>query len=213
MIKPTRSEQLLERNAERLERSCRVRFVTEWSDGSVLPETVARYLMIEEAFVLSAARFAGFLVYSHLDWDGVERHATTLHSLITKQRAYFDELRERWPVDEKADDVLASSSVLARFVLERIATDGAPGAIVSMFAAESLYIRWCRTAAATPQPRHEDVQTWIELHLEDTFAAQIRTLAAEVDDLDPIAVPDASLDEWFTGMADAEDAFHASVYL
>jgi thiaminase/transcriptional activator TenA len=208
----TRSEELLERHADRLRRSAQVRFIVEVSDGTVRPETFARYLMIEEAFVLTAARVAGFLAYSHLGWDEVARHAQALHSLVTTQRAYFAGLRGRWPLNEQSDDVLSSAAVLDRFVLERVAIDGAPGAIVVMFAAESLYAHWCAAAAATRQRRHKDVRAWIELHTEDTFTAQVRAFAKEVDDLDPQEVPDTSLDAWFTDMLDAEDAFHGSVY-
>lgn len=204
---------LLERQADRLEASRQVRFVRECTEGTIAPETFARYVLIKEAFVVTAARVAGFMVYAHDEWDGIGRHATTLHSLMTKQRAYFAELRGRWPVDERSEEVLEASRVLSDYVLHLVAHSGVPGATVAMFGAETLYQSWCRRAVELGHEREPDLQAWLDLHLLDSFSAQVATLAAEIDALDPAVVPDDQLDAWYTGMLDAEDAFHASLYL
>lgn len=209
----TRSARLLERQADRLQRSREVPFVTECTAGTIAPETFARYVMIEEAFVITAARVAGFMVYSHDEWDGIGRHATTLHSLMTKQRAYFAELRGRWPVDERATEVLDASRVLSDYVLDLVAAAGVPGATVAMFGAETLYQSWCARAVELGHEREPDLQAWLDLHVLDTFSAQVATLAGEIDAMDPRLVPDEQLDAWYVGMLDAEDAFHASLYL
>jgi thiaminase/transcriptional activator TenA len=81
-----------------------------------------------------------------------------------------------------------------------------------MLAAETMYARWCGTAANTVADRSPDVQAWIDLHAEPAFLAQVAALRADVDALDPAVADDPVLDRWFAAVLHAEIAFHDAVF-
>jgi thiaminase (transcriptional activator TenA) len=208
-----RSAALVERGSALLDEACGIRFVREATDGTLADADFARYLMIEEAFVLTATRMLGRVVWESTDWDTLLPHARSLTNLVTEQRDYFAGLRGRWPVPaDSAADVLRRSAVLSDVVLEQVAAGGRAAAVTGMLAAETMYGRWCVTAAAVPAARKPDLQAWIDLHTEPAFLAQIDALRADVDGIDPAAVPDAQLDGWFTAVLRAEITFHATAY-
>lgn len=212
MTGTARSAALVARGEAALARSCRVRFIGEATAGTLADDAFALYLLVEEAFVLTASRAAGFLVSTHSTWAALMPQATTLWNLVTTQREYFAALRERWPAPPGAERVEQQAQALSGYVLDRMRLDGAPGVVTAMFAAETLYLRWCTPAAAAEADRAPDLQAWIDLHTSAAFGAQVAALAAEVDALDEGAVTDADLDRWFTGMLAAEDVFHDAVY-
>jgi thiaminase (transcriptional activator TenA) len=59
----SRSAALVERHAALLDRACGIRFVREATDGSLADADFARYLLVEEAFVLTASRVLGRVVW------------------------------------------------------------------------------------------------------------------------------------------------------
>lgn len=207
-----RSTALLERSAALLDEACGIRFVREATDGTLADADFARYLVIEEAFVLTASRVLGRVIWESTDWDTLLPHARSLTNLVTEQREYFARLRGRWPVPTDATaDVLRRSAVLSEVVLDQVATGGRAAAVTGMLAAETMYARWC-TAAAVPVKRPPDLQAWIDLHTEPAFLAQVEALRADVDALDPDVVPDEQLDRWFTAVLRAEVTFHAAAH-
>jgi thiaminase/transcriptional activator TenA len=207
----TRSAALLDRQAALLDEACGIRFVREATDGTIADVDFARYLLVEEAFVLTASRVLGRVVWESTGWDDLLPHARALTNLVTEQREYFAGLRGRWPVTDGAE-ALRRSAVLSDVVLDQVATGGRAAAVAGMLAAETMYARWCTAAAAVPAERHADLQAWIDLHTEPAFLAQVDALRADVDSLDPAAVPDGQLDSWFAAVLRAEITFHAAAH-
>jgi thiaminase/transcriptional activator TenA len=209
----SRSGALVDRNAALLDEACAIRFVREATDGTLAAADFARYLVIEEAFVLTASRVLGRVVWESTGWGDLVPHARSLTNLVTEQRDYFAGLRDRWPVPEgAAADALRGSAVLSEVVLDQVAAGGRAAAVTGMLAAETMYARWCTAAAGVPAERAPDLQAWIDLHIEPAFLAQVDALRADVDALDPAAVPEQQLDGWFAGVLRAEITFHAAAH-
>jgi thiaminase (transcriptional activator TenA) len=207
----SRSAALVERHAALLDRACGIRFVREATDGSLADADFARYLLVEEAFVLTASRVLGRVVWESPTWAELLPSARSLTNLVTEQRDYFAGLRHRWPVPDGAA-VLARAAALSDVVLQQVGDAGRPAALAGMLAAETMYARWCTAAAAVPAGRHPDLQAWIDLHAEPAFLGQVTALRADVDALDPALVPDDALDRWFGAVLEAEIVFHDAVH-
>lgn len=206
----SRAAALLQRCRLPLEESKRCTFVQQAHDGTLSDTSLARYLLVEEAFVLTASRVTGLLVWDSKTWDDIERFAASLEHLVREQREWFHVRRPAWPVvGQDAARSLERASVLSRTVLQQVRTHGRPAAVVGMFAAETLYSQWCAAAVKTRVRRQPDLQDWIELHVTPAFLRGLETLTADVDALPP-QVTDAQLDQWFTTVLTAEDAFHDS---
>ncbi|MBJ7352021.1 MAG: transcriptional regulator, partial [Rhodococcus sp.] len=58
----SRSQELVERQQSNLTAAQQVRFIVQSTDGSLSDEDFRRYLVIEEAFVLTAVRILGLVV-------------------------------------------------------------------------------------------------------------------------------------------------------
>jgi len=142
--------------------------------------------------------------------DNARSHVASLSNLVDEQREYFANLRARYPYSGDAAALLHRSSALSEYALGLAQTDGRPAALVGMFAAESLYLQWCRAAALVPADRQAALQEWIDLHTRPQFVQQVEALAREVDAM-PETVTDSDLDRWFQGMLIAEIAFHEVV--
>jgi thiaminase/transcriptional activator TenA len=208
-----RSAGLVARHASLLDEACAVRFIREAVEGTLGAADFARYLLVEEAFVLTATRVLGRVIWESGDWDSVLPHARSLTNLVTEQRDYFARLRGRWPVPAgTAEPTLGRAAVLSDVVLAQVGSGGRPAAVAGMFAAETMYARWCAAAAATPARRTADLQEWIDLHTEPAFLAQVDALRADIDALDQSGADDAELDRWFGGVLQAEIIFHDAVY-
>jgi thiaminase/transcriptional activator TenA len=209
----SRAAALVERNTAALDRACDVRFVRECTAGTLSADDFARYLVVEEAFVFTASRVLGRVVWESTGWAELLPHAASLTNLVTEQRDYFAGLRGRWPVpDGTGEAAQRRAEVLSTVVLRQVAEGGRAAAVTGMLAAETLYARWCTAAAATPADRPADLQAWIELHAQPTFLAQVDALRDDVDALRPAEWDDRSLDRWFTAVLDAEVTFHDAVH-
>ncbi|SDG83332.1 TenA family protein [Klenkia brasiliensis] len=205
----SRSAGLLERQQGVLAAACAIPFVQQVTDGTLTDAALARYLLVEEAFVLTASRVLGRVVWESATWDELLPHARSLTNLVTDQREYFAGLRGRSPVEPaEVDGVLARAAVLADVVLAQVAEGGRAAAVVGMYAAETMYARWCTAAAAVDAPRQPDLQAWVRLHAEPAFLAQVDALRDDVDRIGP-EVPDADLDRWYAAVLAAEVEFHA----
>jgi len=206
-----RSTALVQRHEELLARACSVRFVREATDGTLPAADFARYLLVEEAFVLTASRVLGRVVWESTTWADLLPSAQSLTNLVTEQRDYFAGLRGRWPTED-GEAALTRAGVLSDVVLRQVAEAGRPAALAGMLAAETLYARWCTVAAATTVHRDPDLQAWIDLHAQPPFTDQVEALRTDVDGLDPAAVPDADLDRWYADVLAAEIGFHDAVH-
>lgn len=205
-----RSAALVARCSGELDASAAVPLLARMADGTLDDDAFGRYLAIEQAFVRTAARLAGYCLWQQPEWTRAERHAAAVADLVGPQSRYFERLLATRPVDEATrGDLLRRASVLEGAVTAALDEGGYAGVVTSLAAAETLYLRWCTDAAGQPVARPADVQEWIDLHVTDGFCSQVAFLHQLVDEL-PGDVTDAQLDRWFVGMLRAEDAFHAS---
>ena len=206
-----RAAALVDRHAGLLDRACSVRFVREATAGTLSAGDLGRYLLVEEAFVLTASRVLGRVVWESTTWADLLPSARSLTNLVTEQRDYFAGLRGRWPAED-GEAALARAAVLSDVVLRQVGEAGRPAALAGMLAAETMYARWCTAAAGQPAQRQPDLQAWIDLHAEPPFLEQVSALRADVDALSPDDVPDRDLDRWFTAVLAAEIEFHDAVH-
>lgn len=212
-VKQSRAAALLQRHTTVLEETCGMRFIREASGGTLAADDLARYLLIEEDFVLTASRVLGRVVWESATWEGLVPHARSLFNLVGGQLEYFAAQRARRPVPEgTGGNALAQARVLSDTVLAQVEEHGRSAAVTGMLAAEELYARWCTAAAQQPVTRDPVLRDWIDLHAAPPFLAQVDALRADVDTIDPVAVPDEALDDWFTAVLHAEVTFHDAAY-
>lgn len=184
----------------------------EIADGSVSPEVYGRYLRLEEDFVWTAARVYGSWIAASDSRATIAALAGAVAELTGPQASYFTEVTARWPADPVTLAPGSRGARLTEHVLATVEVGGVPAAAVAMFAAETLYRRWCAEAIAEAAPdRDPDVTAWLAMHTDPAFCAQVDWLAAIVDALPP-EVADQELDAWFVGMLAAEDEFHDDAY-
>ncbi len=204
----TRSSELTARQHRNLVAAQQVQFITDSIGGTLRDGDFRRYLVIEEAFVFTAVRILGLVVAESESLDDATDHVASLSNLVGEQREYFAGLRKQFPYDGDVRKLIERSSALSNYALGLARRDGRAAALVAMFAAETLYLSWCRAALDASVDREPALQEWIEMHTRPAFVAQVDALAREVDAMD--GVDDAMLDEWFAGMLDAENDFHNS---
>ncbi|OZC83566.1 transcriptional regulator [Rhodococcus sp. 06-412-2C] len=202
----SRSTELTARQHRNLVAAQQASFITDSIGGTLRDDDFRRYLVIEEAFVLTAVRILGLVVAESESLDDATDHVMSLSNLVGEQREYFAGLREQFPYDGDVRELIESSSILSDYALGLARRDGRAAALVAMFAAETLYLSWCRAALDASVDREPALQEWIEMHTRPAFVAQVDALAREVDAMD--GVDDATLDEWFAGMLAAETEFH-----
>jgi thiaminase (transcriptional activator TenA) len=205
----SRSAALVERQQAALAESRAVPFIADSIAGTLSDNGFRRYLVIEEAFVLTAVRILGLVVAESESLDDARDHVVSMSNLVGEQRGYFAGLREKFPYDGDVDALVAESSVLSTYALGLAREHGRAAALVGMFAAETLYLTWCREALAGDVEREPALQDWIVMHTEPAFVAQVEALAREVDTM-PDSIDDAALDAWFSGMLKAENEFHGT---
>lgn len=202
-----RASALVARNAHLLEHSIKQPFIVAATEGTLPADAFARYLLIEEAFVKTAVRVNAFALYAEPDDDAAVHHAAAITNLLGPQLRYFSAVRAQHGVAEAEHrSILDRAAVLGTHVLEAVQSHGYAGAVVSMFAAETLYLTWCSRAS-----RHRnlepasDLDSWILLHTTHEFEGQVGSLHHFIDLLDE---PAWVLDELYAGMLGAEDSFH-----
>ena len=81
-------------------------------------------------------------------------------------------------------------AVLSTHALTLAREEGRAAALVGMYAAETLYLSWCREAAAVKVDREPALQDWVDMHVAPPFVSQVAVLACEVD-----AMPESVTDE------------------
>ncbi|GAA3987133.1 hypothetical protein GCM10023085_81490 [Actinomadura viridis] len=206
-----RSRWLLDECAGALDRALGMRFVREVGGGVIGDQAYADYLRIEEEFVETATRLHGLAVWDAPDREALERNARAVHALTTEQVDYFRAARAAWPVrSDLSGAALVQAGRLSEFALDAARSGGYAAVTTTLFAAETLYLTWCTRAheggAVPPGP----IADWVALHARDPFRSGVAALAAQVDTL---TVPGSVLAGWFTGMLDAEVAFHDAIYV
>jgi thiaminase/transcriptional activator TenA len=207
----SRSRRLLDACAGTMERALAMRFVEEVTAGTIGDAGYADYLEIEAAFVETAARLHGLAVWDAPGWTAMQRNARAVHALTTEQADYFRAARAAWPVQARPD-VARQAAVLSEFALAAARDGGYPAVMTVLFAAESLYLTWCTRAHERGDVPAGAIADWVSLHADPAFRTGVDALAAAVDAL-PADIPDERLVRWFTGMLEAEIAFHDAVFV
>ncbi|YCN57573.1 TenA family protein [Rhodococcus erythropolis] len=203
----SRSSDLLARQQSNLDAARAVPFIEDTIGGTLSDEGFRRYLVIEEAFVLTAVKVLGLVVAESPTLDDAFDHVTSMSNLVGEQREYFAQLRSRFPYAGDAAALVEESAVLSTHALTLAGEEGRAAALVGMYAAETLYLSWCREAAAVNVEREPALQDWVDMHVAPPFVSQVAVLACEVDAM-PESVTDEDLDRWFSGMLAAEIDFH-----
>ncbi|OZC57517.1 transcriptional regulator [Rhodococcus sp. 06-621-2] len=203
----SRSVDLVDRQRDNLAQSRCVEFIVRSIDGSLSDVGFRKYLVIEEAFVLTAVQILGLVVSESESLDDAFDHVVSLSNLVGEQRRYFADLRSEFPYDGDVGALVMRSSALTTYALGLAREHGRTAALVGMFAAETLYLSWCREAMAVDVTREPALAHWIAMHTEPAFVGQVEALAVEVDAI-PENITDDTLDTWFSGMLSAEDSFH-----
>lgn len=205
------STSLKERNADVWNRALTMRFVRDVTHDTVSDAVFARYLLFEREFVDTAARLAGAAVREAPGAAALAGHARTLHALVTDQYAYFTRALETTGVPEVGPRAQEQASVLTEEVLDAADALGYPAIVTCMYAAESLYENWCRTADHSPSARSE-IADWVHLHTVEPFTAQVRFLEAEIDALEILPETAEDLVKVFGRVLEAEIGFHEAAY-
>ncbi|MFF9126576.1 TenA family protein [Streptomyces sp. NPDC014889] len=206
----SRSEQILDDAAPTMERALRMRFVREVTAGTISDPDFADYLEIEAEFVETATRLHGLAVWGAPNRTALERNARAVHALTTSQADYFRDARAAWPVPARPG-AAQRAGVLSRYALDVAREGGYPAVMTMLFAAERLYLTWCTRAHESGTVPDGAISAWVSLHADQAFRDGVRALAAEVDAL-PDEIPQERLTRWFTGMLEAEIAFHDAVF-
>jgi len=195
----SRSAGMVERGAAELDRSATHPLLTAMSDGSIAASTFERYLVLEGAFVLSAARAIGAVIAAERDEATMRVLTGMLSDLLDEQRDYF--------ARATGDLSSAGSTPLHELVEQATAGGDVPAIIVAMSAAETLYERWCGDAPEVK--RDARVQEWIDIHTSSGFRRGAAFWRALVDRISVESADDARLDELFIRALHAENEFHS----
>lgn len=175
----TLSDLILEDNAEVLARMLAHPFVRAISDGSLPAAAYHRYLVYEGAFVDTAISIFAYATAKAPDLESKRWLIGVQDALAREQMSYFERSFAELGVETKID-VPVSVRAFDEYMLA-MARDGDFLEIVTaMFAAEWMYWTWCRDAAdGAISDRH--VRQWIDMHADESFAAQARWLKAAID--------------------------------
>ncbi|MDG4647493.1 TenA family protein [Roseibacterium sp. SDUM158017] len=173
------SDLILRDNAEVLARMLAHPFVRAVAEGTLPASAYHRYLVHEGAFVETAISIFAFATAKAPDLEAKRWLVGVQDALVRDQIPYFEQsftelgVQTGIPVPEAVRAFDSGMLDLAR--------EGDFLQIVTaMFAAEWMYWTWC-SAAASREIADPHVRRWVDLHADDTFAAQARWLKAAID--------------------------------
>lgn len=203
------SDQILSRNAPLLEQMLAHPFVTQISDNTLPKEAYHRYLVFEGAFVETAISIFALATLKAPDLKSKRWLIGVQQALANDQMAYFEETFEALGIDA---DILVPSAVTEfdQGMLEIAQRGDFLDIVTAMFAAEWMYLQWCRRAAGQTM-RDTHVRRWVDLHADADFAAQAHWLKdtidrhAHADDLERLAA-------LFGRVTELEIAFHSAPF-
>ncbi len=195
-----RATGMLERSRDALERSAAHPLLESMAAGTIDDAVFARYLGIEGAFVLTAARGVALCLAAEREEETMRELARILDELLGAQRRYF--LRY-------GDGIDGRRNPLQECVEDAIVRADAATVTVLLAAAETLYETWAVRTLARDAQRIPPVQEWIDLHTAASFRAGAAFWRSAVDRIALERMNDAALDDVFRAALAAEDAFHS----
>lgn len=208
------SDRILRENQAVLDAMLNHRFVLDVEGDRLSSSVFDAYLAYEGAFVDTAvAIFAHATAKAH---SVAQRRVLVgvLDALVNRQIAYFERTFAARGIDPARFDTTAAPVAAFRDGMLAISRDGSYLEIVtSMFAAEWMYLSWCRRAngCSISDPL---LAEWVALHVQDDFVRQAGWLKAELDAAgDHLDEPTkAGLSALFGRVQELEIAFHDAPY-
>jgi thiaminase (transcriptional activator TenA) len=211
----TLSEQMLRENAAVVNEMLTHRFVEEIKRDELPSAVFDRYLVYEGAFVDTAISIFAYAVAKAETIAQKRWLISVLDALANGQIAYFERTLAARSIDPATFNVARPEVNAFRAGMLDIAREGTfLDIIAAMFAAEWMYWTWS-TDAAGYKISDPLLKEWVDLHVDEDFAAQANWLKQELDDagerLD--AVKRRRLSNVFKEVQRLEIAFHHAPYL
>lgn len=199
------SDLILEDNADVLARMLDHPFVRAIAEDRLSASAYHRYLVYEGAFVDTAISIFAYATAKAPDLETKRWLIGVQDALARDQMSYFEQSFAELGV---ATGVPIPEAVRAFDEgMLAIARDGDFVEIVTaMFAAEWMYWTWCSDVAVR-RITDPHIRRWIDLHADDSFAAQARWLKAAIDRYGA-ADDRARLSAVFGHVTELEIAFH-----
>ncbi|WP_205602576.1 TenA family protein [Chelativorans alearense] len=214
MAAETLSGQMLRENAAVFEAMVNHRFVREIEQDRLDARVFDRYLVYEGAFVETAISIFAYAAAKAETIAQKRWLIAVLDVLANQQIAYFERTFTARGIDPSCHIPNWSETEAFRAGMLDIARKGTFLDIVAaMFAAEWMYWTWSKRAAVTAisDPL---VREWVEMHANETFAAQALWLKAQLDEAGETLLPAerSRLSGIFGGVQRLEIAFHDAPY-
>ncbi|WP_265519896.1 TenA family protein [Nitratireductor luteus] len=181
MAADTLSEQMLRENAAVFEAMVNHRLVRDIEQDRLDARVFERYLVYEGAFVDTAISIFAYAAAKAKTISQKRWLIGVLDALANQQIAYFERTFAARGIDPSRYDPERSEVEAFRIGMLDIARKGRFLDIVAaMFAAEWMYWTWSKRATVTAisDPL---VREWVEMHADETFAAQALWLRAQLD--------------------------------
>lgn len=174
------SEEMLADNRSDWEAMQGHRFVRDIEAGRLGSDVFHRYLVYEGDFVATAIAIFAEAVANAPGIAEQRWLIGVLRALAEEQIGYFEATYAELGIDPAS---VPSHPAAAAFRdgMREIARAGDYVEIVTaMFCAEWMYWHWCKRAATAPITE-QVLRRWVDLHAEDSFAAQALWLKGQVD--------------------------------
>jgi len=190
------------------------RFVMDIMAGRLPAAVFARYLVYEAGFVATAVRIFALAVAKAPTLREQTWLVGVLKALTEEQMEYFRAAFDHLGIDpERYDPDDPRVTDFDRGMLEIAETGGFADIITAMFAAEWMYLHWCRRAVRA-EIADPVLKQWIDLHAAESFGDQARWLKAEVGRHGATACESERerLSRLFGNVLKLEIAFHDAAY-
>jgi thiaminase (transcriptional activator TenA) len=183
MIESLLSDQIVAENAGVWDQMQNHRFVLDIESDRLNAKVFHKYLIYECCFVETAISIFGHLLVKSPGPGEQKVIVGILQALSEEQLAYFQLTFQQLGLDypklvdlELPMPVLAFQQGMLSFAAHGAYVDG----VAAMFAAEWMYLNWCRKAIAKPIS-DPVLRQWVALHTADAFVSQATWLKREVD--------------------------------
>lgn len=173
------SDDILSDNARVLQRMLTHRFVEDICADRLPRDVFHRYLAYEGAFVETAIAIFAYATARAPDMASRRWLIGVQDALANSQVPYFEACFERLGI--AAGTPLPPGAAAFDDAMLALAERGTYAEIVTaMFAAEWMYWSWCTRAAAS-LISDPDLKAWVDMHADDSFAAQAHWLKHAID--------------------------------
>lgn len=203
------SDDILLANESILNEMLTHRFVEDICADRLPQDVFQRYVAYEGAFVETAISIFAYAVARAPDMEARRWMVGVLDALANEQIPYFEERYAKLGITPAAD-LPAKAKAFDHGMLELAQEGDFLDIVTAMFAAEWMYWTWSKRAI-TCKISNPDLQAWIALHVDETFAAQALWLKQAIDRYG--SANDVSrLSTIFAKVTEVEITFHHAPY-